>query len=59
MGCRNMKKCDAAAALISESYPSAEVVPMKIDLGSIQSVEDFAKNVQLKFNRLDIVGKNN
>lgn len=56
MGCRNMEKCNTAAKNIkSEAGGKVDVIPMKVDLGSLSSVQDFAAEVNSKFDRLDIV----
>lgn len=55
LGCRSVTKCDAAAAAMQESSDaSLDLVTMKLDLGSLQSVEDFATEFKEKFDRLDV-----
>jgi NAD(P)-dependent dehydrogenase (short-subunit alcohol dehydrogenase family) len=55
MGCRNMGKCDAAAAKILNDYPEVKVYPMKVDLSSLQSTQDFASSVLKSFEQLDML----
>lgn len=50
-----MAKCEAAAKSISEEagVPSSLLVPMKMDLDSLQSVEEFSAAILAKETRLD------
>lgn len=57
MGCRSMDKCNNAATQIkNESDNEAlKLIPMKVDLSSLQSVQDFAANVIEFTDTLDIL----
>lgn len=58
MGCRNMVKCEDAAASIRTGDPTVKVFPMKVDLSSLQSTQDFTTAVQQSFDQLDILVMN-
>jgi len=50
MGCRSMDKAEAAANEIRAEVPTGDIVVMKLDIGSLKSVREFAE----KFNNLKI-----
>ena len=53
MACRNKSKANAAKAKIEAEVPNAELEVMEIDLSSLSSVRNFAKEYQSKYDRLD------
>ncbi len=55
---RNTDKGESVAGEIKNEYPGAEVSVMKLDLGSLKSIKDFAKTFMEKYNRLDILINN-
>ncbi|EFA83941.1 hypothetical protein PPL_03011 [Heterostelium album PN500] len=44
MACRNTEKCEAAAKEVREASKNDDVVCMKLDLNSLQSVREFVQN---------------
>lgn len=44
MACRNMEACEAARQEIIEQFPQAEIECEKLDLGSLDSVAEFASH---------------
>ncbi|XP_051004305.1 3-keto-steroid reductase/17-beta-hydroxysteroid dehydrogenase 7 [Acomys russatus] len=51
--CRNLRKAGAARDALLASHPSAEVSIVQMDVGSLQSVVQGAKEVKQRFQRLD------
>ena len=58
MTSRNMHKGEKAKAEILEIHPSASVDLMKLDVGNLASVRDFAEVFKAKYDRLDILLNN-
>ena len=58
MGCRSLKKCQKAAALIYNDLDSGSLVPMELDLASFRSIHSFADSYISKYRRLDILFAN-
>lgn len=58
MACRNMDKAEDAKNKILKDFPKAHLIPLQIDLSSLDSVRDFASKFNLDFNRLDILVNN-
>ncbi|MEK6478448.1 oxidoreductase [Catalinimonas sp. 4WD22] len=58
MACRNLSKANAAKTKIETEVPKADLEVMEIDLSSLQSVRNFAKVYQSKFDRLDVLINN-
>ncbi|WKK74214.1 oxidoreductase [Marivirga salinae] len=58
MACRSLKKANAAKDSIKEEVPKADVEVMEIDLSSLDSVRNFAKAYQSKYDRLDVLINN-
>lgn len=58
MACRNLTKANKAKIAIEKAVPNADLEVLQIDLSSLQSVRNFAKAYQAKFNRLDILINN-
>jgi len=58
LACRNAKKANDAKAKIIEQYPKAKVDYINLDLGRLASVRKFAKEVLVKYNRIDLLVNN-
>jgi NAD(P)-dependent dehydrogenase (short-subunit alcohol dehydrogenase family) len=58
MACRNLSKANTAKAEIENEVPTADLEVMEIDLSSLNSVQNFAKEYKSKFNRLDVLINN-
>jgi NAD(P)-dependent dehydrogenase (short-subunit alcohol dehydrogenase family) len=58
MACRSLLKAESAANEIRQTNPSGEVVVMKLDLGDLDSVRDFAAALQARYDRLDVLLNN-
>lgn len=53
--CRTMAKAEAAARDVREERPRAKCIPMQIDLASLRSVAEFARELRTSQQRLDIL----
>jgi NAD(P)-dependent dehydrogenase (short-subunit alcohol dehydrogenase family) len=58
MACRNVEKGERAAADLLSLHPAASVTVMKLDLGNLRSVREFAAAVNESEPRLDILMNN-
>lgn len=58
MACRSLPKAESAAEQIRQINPSGEVVVMELDLGDLNSVQDFAAAFLAQYNRLDLLINN-
>ena len=58
MACRSLKKANKAKDSIKEEVPNADLEVMEIDLSSLDSVRNFAKAYQSKYDRLDVLINN-
>lgn len=58
MACRNLSKANTAKANIKKEVPNADLEVMEIDLSDLDSVRNFAKSYQAKFDRLDVLINN-
>jgi NAD(P)-dependent dehydrogenase (short-subunit alcohol dehydrogenase family) len=58
MACRSLNKANAAKDSIKAEVPNADVEVMEIDLSSLNSVRNFAKAFQSKYDRLDVLINN-
>jgi len=58
LACRNIHKAEKAKHHILRKFPKANLEIMKIDLSSLASVRDFAKNFLSKYSQLDILINN-
>jgi len=58
MACRNLSKANTAKKEIENEVPNADLEVMEIDLSSLSSVRNFAKEYKSKFNRLDVLINN-
>jgi NAD(P)-dependent dehydrogenase (short-subunit alcohol dehydrogenase family) len=58
MAVRNMTKGEQAVADIKAQHPSANLVLMELDLGSLDSVHQFAEEYKSQYDRLDILMNN-
>lgn len=58
MAVRNLKKGEKARQDILKIHPQASLGLMKLDLGSLSSVRDFAAAFKAKYDRLDILLNN-
>eukprot|EP00756_Hemistasia_phaeocysticola_P003511 Hpha_TRINITY_DN12282_c0_g3::TRINITY_DN12282_c0_g3_i1::g.16674::m.16674 len=56
--CRSASKCKAAVESIKANHSTAIVEPMQLDLGSLQSVRDFAAALLKKHPRVDTLVMN-
>ncbi|AZQ63070.1 SDR family NAD(P)-dependent oxidoreductase [Flammeovirga pectinis] len=58
MACRNIEKAEKAKQEIVKTVPGAEIIVMKLDLNSLQSVRNFASAYKEQFDRLDLLINN-
>ncbi len=58
MACRNLQKGEDAASQIQKDYPEAMISVEELDLGSQQSIRDFAENYLGENQRLDLLINN-
>ncbi|XP_070577917.1 retinol dehydrogenase 13-like [Ptychodera flava] len=58
LACRDLEKASKAAEEVKLSSKNENVVVKKLDLSSLQSVRDFAKEIQTEESRLDILINN-
>jgi NAD(P)-dependent dehydrogenase (short-subunit alcohol dehydrogenase family) len=58
LACRNMVKGEVAIASVEASVPSAQVELAELDLGSLESVRDFAAGFGDSHERLDLLVNN-
>ncbi|XP_019752289.1 3-keto-steroid reductase-like isoform X2 [Hippocampus comes] len=55
LACRNMRRAHAARSALLGAHPAAQVTLLQMDTSSISSVLSAARELQLRFNRLDYV----
>ncbi|XP_055379177.1 retinol dehydrogenase 14 [Condylostylus longicornis] len=55
MACRNLETAEAARKEISEETGNNDIIVKKLDLGSLQSVRDFAADILKTEERIDIL----
>ncbi|XP_037106161.1 3-keto-steroid reductase/17-beta-hydroxysteroid dehydrogenase 7-like isoform X2 [Syngnathus acus] len=55
LACRNMRRAEAARSALLASHSAAQVTLLQMDTSSISSVLRAARELQLRFNRLDYV----
>ncbi|KAM9796591.1 3-keto-steroid reductase/17-beta-hydroxysteroid dehydrogenase 7-like isoform X2 [Syngnathus typhle] len=55
LACRNMRRAEAARSALLASHSAAQVTLLQMDTSSISSVLTAARELQLRFNRLDYV----
>jgi NAD(P)-dependent dehydrogenase (short-subunit alcohol dehydrogenase family) len=58
IGCRDIKKGETAINQIKTINPKANIVVMKLDLSSLSSIRQFAKEVSEQESRIDILINN-
>ena len=58
LACRNLNAAVSAKNDILKSHPTAQVIPMKMDLSSLNDVRKFAEDFQNRFDRLDLLINN-
>jgi len=58
MASRNAQKAEAAKSKILEKKPSGRVEIMELDLGSLESVKNFATGFKKKYKKLDVLLNN-
>ena len=58
MACRNLLKAETAKSQILEQVPAATIECMEIDLSILESVRQFSRAFQSKFDRLDLLINN-
>lgn len=58
MACRNSEKAEAAKGKIEALVPGADLEVLTIDLSRLESVREFAKTYQSKYDRLDVLINN-
>jgi NAD(P)-dependent dehydrogenase (short-subunit alcohol dehydrogenase family) len=55
MVCRNLERAQRSLHAIKQTVPSAKLELMELDLASLQSIGNFAKTFQNKYDRLDVL----
>ncbi|XP_028856100.1 3-keto-steroid reductase/17-beta-hydroxysteroid dehydrogenase 7 isoform X1 [Denticeps clupeoides] len=55
LACRNMQRAEAARLALLASHPESQVALLQLDVGSVRSVFQAAKEVKLRYNRLDYI----
>ncbi|XP_043941340.1 3-keto-steroid reductase/17-beta-hydroxysteroid dehydrogenase 7 isoform X2 [Protopterus annectens] len=55
LACRNLQRAEAARTTLINSYPGADVCIQKVDVGSITSVLQAAKDLKERYRRIDYV----
>jgi NAD(P)-dependent dehydrogenase (short-subunit alcohol dehydrogenase family) len=58
MACRSLEKANNAKAKIVDEYKNASLIPMTLDLGSLNSIKNFTDNFKKQFNTLDVLLNN-
>ena len=58
MACRDTKKGEKASQDIINKNPKANIVVMKLDLSSLESVRQFAKEINEQFSQIDLLINN-
>jgi NAD(P)-dependent dehydrogenase (short-subunit alcohol dehydrogenase family) len=58
MGCRSVKKCEEAKQSILKEVPHAKLDTFTLDLGSFQSIRQFATKFLAKYHSLDVLVNN-
>ncbi|NLR91154.1 oxidoreductase [Flammeovirga agarivorans] len=58
LACRNLQKAEAALLDIKNSYPTADLDILKIDLNDLDSVHTFTEQFSQKYQRLDLLINN-
>jgi NAD(P)-dependent dehydrogenase (short-subunit alcohol dehydrogenase family) len=58
LACRSLEKGEAALAEIKNEIPNASAEVIQLDLSSLASVHQFAKDFKAKYDRLDILVNN-
>ena len=58
MACRSIERANISKKAILDENKDAKLIPMELDLGSLKSIEFFAKNFSEKYNKLDILLNN-
>lgn len=58
LACRDLKRAQEACDKIMLETDSKTVYVERVDLASMESIREFAKNFKSKFNRLDILINN-
>lgn len=58
MACRSMEKANEAKFQIEDEFPNADLVTMRLDLGSLKSIKSFTEIFKKNYKRLDILLNN-
>ena len=58
MACRNLEKSHQSLEKIQNKIPDAKVEILKLDLASLESINQFSDNFKQKYDRLDILLNN-
>lgn len=58
MACRNLQKGEEARQEILRQFPKADLKLMQLDLGSLQSVREFAEAIRAEYDRIDVLMNN-
>jgi len=58
LACRDMGRAEQAIDRIQREIPQADLEAMRLDLGSLHSIDQFAKKYQAKYERLDVLLNN-
>ncbi|XP_008305465.1 3-keto-steroid reductase [Cynoglossus semilaevis] len=53
LACRNMRRAQAARCALLTSFPTAQVALLQLDTSSVSSVISAAREVKVRYNRLD------
>lgn len=58
MACRDLSRSESSLATIKNRFPAAEISLMHLDLGSLESIRNFAKEFRKVFSQLDVLINN-
>ncbi|XP_054152533.1 retinol dehydrogenase 12-like [Oppia nitens] len=58
IGCRDMSRAESAINDIKERNPMADIIAMKLDLSSVDSIHQFAKQLKKNYDTIDILINN-
>ncbi len=58
MACRSLDKAEDAKRQILAEYPNSNLITLRLDLGSLKSIQSFVETFKKEFTRLDILLNN-
>lgn len=58
MACRSLQKANDAKNVILDEYPKSRMITMQLDLSSLGSIKNFAKEFKKQFQTLDVLLNN-